>query len=39
MKRESMLMNKTKVDDMLVEMITPKVKEIEEKFGCGEGLT
>jgi len=26
-------MNKTKVDDMLIEMITPKVKEIEEKFG------
>jgi len=32
-------MNKTKVDDMLIEMITPKVKEIEEKFGSGEGLT
>jgi len=32
-------MNKTKVDDMLIEMITPKVKEIEEKFGNGEGLT
>ena len=31
-------MNKTKVDDMLIEMITPKVKEIEEKFGNGEGL-
>ncbi len=28
-------MNKTKVDDMLIEMITPKVKEIEEKFGKG----
>ena len=26
-------MDKTKVDDMLIEMITPKVKEIEEKFG------
>lgn len=24
---------------MLIEMITPKVKEIEEKFGRGEGLT
>ena len=35
-------MNKTtqtKVDDMLIEMITPKVKEIEEKFGQGKGLT
>ena len=29
----------TKVDDMLIEMITPKVREIEEKFGQGEGLT
>lgn len=25
-------MNKTRVDDMLIEMITPKIKEIEEKF-------
>ncbi|NOQ17485.1 MAG: hypothetical protein GQ581_10540 [Methyloprofundus sp.] len=32
-------MHKTKVDDMLIEMISPKVKEIEEKFGNGEGLT
>jgi predicted nuclease with TOPRIM domain len=32
-------MDKTKVDDMLLEMITPKVKEIEEKFSRGEGLT
>ena len=32
-------MNKTNVDDMLIEMITPKVKQIEEKFGNGEGLT
>jgi len=32
-------MNKTKVDDMLIEMISPKVKEIEEKFGRGEGLS
>ena len=32
-------MNTTKVDDMLIEMISPKVKEIEEKFGNGEGLT
>ena len=29
----------TKVDDMLIEMITPKVREIEEKFSQGEGLT
>lgn len=32
-------MHKTKADDMLIEMISPKVKEIEEKFGNGEGLT
>ncbi len=32
-------MTKTRVDDMLIEMITPKVKEIEEKFSRGEGLT
>jgi uncharacterized coiled-coil DUF342 family protein len=32
-------MDKTKVDDMLIEMITPKVKQIEEKFGNGDGLT
>ena len=32
-------MDKTKVDDMLIEMITPKMKQIEEKFGNGEGLT
>jgi len=31
-------MNKTNVDDMLIEMITPKVKQIEEKFGNNEGL-
>ncbi len=31
-------MNKTKVDDMLIEMISPRIKEIEEKFSCGEGL-
>jgi hypothetical protein len=30
-------MDKTKVDDM--QMITPKVKEIEEKFGNGKPLT
>lgn len=32
-------MDKTRVDDMLIEMIIPKVREIEEKFGRGEGLT
>ena len=32
-------MTKTKVEDMLIEMITPKVKEIEERFGRGEGLS
>ncbi len=31
-------MNKTKVDDMLIEMISPKIKEIEEKFSSGRGL-
>ena len=32
-------MNKTKVDDMLIEMIAPKIKEIEEKFSGGGALT
>ena len=32
-------MDKTKVDDMLISMITPKVKEIEEKFGNNKPLT
>ena len=32
-------MNKTNVDDMLIEMISPKVEEIEKKFGNGEGLS
>jgi uncharacterized coiled-coil DUF342 family protein len=32
-------MTKTRVDDMLIEMITPKVREIEEKFSKGEGLS
>jgi len=31
-------MNKTRVDDMLIEMISPKIKEIEEKFSAGNGL-
>ena len=31
-------MNKTNVDDILIEMISPKVKEIEERFSRGEGL-
>jgi predicted nucleic acid-binding Zn-ribbon protein len=32
-------MEKTKVDDMLIEMITPKTTEIEERFSNGEGLS
>ncbi len=32
-------MQHTKVDDLLIEMITPKLKEIEERFSRGEGLT
>ena len=43
MVRESLIgdnkMDKTKVDDMLIEMITPRVQEIEKKFGSGEGLS
>ena len=35
---EGACMNKTKVDDMLIEMISPRIKEIEEKFSRGEGL-
>ena len=32
-------MEKTNVDDLLIEMITPKVKEIETRFSKGEGLS
>ena len=32
-------MSQTNVDDILIEMITPKVKEIEERFSRGEGLS
>ena len=32
-------MDQTKVDDILIEMITPKVREIEERFSRGEGLS
>ena len=32
-------MNKTRVDDMLIEMIKPKIDEIEKKFSNNEGLT
>ena len=32
-------MNQTRVDDLLIEMITPKIKEIEQKFNQGQGLT
>ncbi|SMM98607.1 tRNA-guanine transglycosylase [uncultured Candidatus Thioglobus sp.] len=32
-------MSETKVDDMLIEMVEPKIKEIEQRFSDGEGLT
>jgi len=32
-------MKKTNVDDLLIEMITPKVQEIEQRFSRGEGLS
>ena len=32
------LKTKTELDDILIEMISPKVKEIEERFSRGEGL-
>ncbi len=32
-------LDKTKVDDLLLEMIQPKVHEIEAKFSRGEGLS
>ncbi len=32
-------MDQTKVDDMLIEMITPKVTEIQQKFSDGGALT
>jgi predicted nucleic acid-binding Zn-ribbon protein len=31
-------MDKTRVDDMLINMISPKIQEIEEKFSSGKGL-
>jgi len=31
-------MDDTKVDDMLIEMITPRIREIEERFSRGEEL-
>ncbi|ORU93283.1 MAG: hypothetical protein A6F72_06480 [Cycloclasticus sp. symbiont of Poecilosclerida sp. N] len=31
-------MDETKVDDMLIEMIEPKIKEIEQRFSDGNGL-
>jgi len=31
-------MDKINVDDMLIEMISPRIKEIEEKFSKGQGL-
>lgn len=32
-------MDKTKVDDMLIQMIQPKLDEIEDRFSKGEGLS
>ena len=32
-------MNKTRVDDMLIEMIKPKIEEIEQKFSNNQPLT
>ena len=32
-------LSKTRVDDLLTEMITPKIKEIEQKFTSGQGLS
>jgi len=32
-------MDKTRVDDMLIEMIEPKIREINEKFTSGKSLT
>ncbi len=32
-------MKETNVDDLLIEMITPKVQEIEQRFSRGEGLS
>jgi uncharacterized coiled-coil DUF342 family protein len=37
MKKENL--NKTRVDDLIIEMISPKLKEIEQKFSDGKGLT
>lgn len=34
-----MSINRASTDDILIEMITPKVKEIEESFSKGEGLS
>ncbi len=31
-------MNKTRVDDMLIEMIEPKIQEINKKFTSGKAL-
>ena len=34
-----MASNKTNIEDTLVEMISPKIKNIEEKFSKGQGLS
>lgn len=31
--------NQTKIDDILIQMISPKLKEIEGRFSSGEGLS
>ncbi len=36
---ESAMVRKTHIEEMLVEMITPKIREIEERFSRGEPLT
>ena len=32
-------MNKTRIDDLLIEMISPKIAEIEQRFTSGQGLS
>lgn len=33
------MIKQTKIDNMLIEIISPKLKEIEERFSKGEGLS
>ena len=37
--KKGAIMDKTKVDDILLEMIRPKIEEIEKKFSSGKPLT